>query len=59
MKTYGMIIDLDKCSGCYNFFLACRDEHHGIDFLPSPWPSRFRDISGCRSLKRKGGSTLR
>jgi Fe-S-cluster-containing dehydrogenase component len=34
MSDYGMIIDLDKCSGCYNCFLACRDEHYGNDFLP-------------------------
>jgi Fe-S-cluster-containing dehydrogenase component len=34
MKNYGMIIDLDKCTGCYNCFLACRDEHYGNDFLP-------------------------
>ena len=30
MSNYGMIIDLDKCSGCYNCFLTCRDEHYGI-----------------------------
>ncbi|KKM12760.1 hypothetical protein SY88_02370 [Clostridiales bacterium PH28_bin88] len=29
-----MIIDLEKCSGCYNCFLACRDEHCGNDFPP-------------------------
>jgi Fe-S-cluster-containing dehydrogenase component len=34
MSNYGMIIDLDKCSGCYNCFLACRDEHYGNDFPP-------------------------
>jgi Fe-S-cluster-containing dehydrogenase component len=34
MKNYGMIIDLDKCTGCYNCFLACRDEHYGNDFPP-------------------------
>jgi Fe-S-cluster-containing dehydrogenase component len=34
MSKYGMIIDLDKCNGCYNCFLACRDEHCGNDFPP-------------------------
>jgi len=34
MSNYGMIIDVDKCSGCYNCFLACRDEHYGNDFPP-------------------------
>jgi len=27
MARYGMIIDVTKCSGCYNCFLACKDEH--------------------------------
>ena len=31
---YGMVIDVTRCNGCYNCFLACRDEHCGNDFLP-------------------------
>ena len=34
MTTYGMIIDVDRCTGCYNCFLACRDEHAGNDHRP-------------------------
>jgi len=34
MARYGMIIDVDKCTGCHNCFLACRDEHAGNDYLP-------------------------
>jgi Fe-S-cluster-containing dehydrogenase component len=26
MARYGMIIDVDKCTGCYSCFLACKDE---------------------------------
>jgi Fe-S-cluster-containing dehydrogenase component len=28
-KKYGMVIDIYKCCGCYNCFLACRDEYCG------------------------------
>jgi Fe-S-cluster-containing dehydrogenase component len=31
---YGMVIDIDKCNGCYNCFLACKDEYCGNDYLP-------------------------
>lgn len=34
MAVYGMIIDIDKCNGCYNCFLACKDEFQGNDYLP-------------------------
>ena len=29
MTRYGMVIDVTKCCGCYNCFLACKDEHCG------------------------------
>jgi Fe-S-cluster-containing dehydrogenase component len=29
MTRYGMVIDITKCTGCYNCFLACRDEFAG------------------------------
>jgi len=34
VARYGMVIDVTKCNGCYNCFLACRDEFCGNDFLP-------------------------
>lgn len=34
MAKYGMVIDINKCTGCYNCFLACRDEYAGNDYLP-------------------------
>jgi Fe-S-cluster-containing dehydrogenase component len=27
-----MIVDVTRCNGCYNCFLACRDEHCGNDY---------------------------
>jgi len=32
MPSFGMIIDINKCTGCYNCFLACRDEYCGNDY---------------------------
>ena len=29
-----MVMDVTKCNGCYNCFLACRDEYCGNDFPP-------------------------
>lgn len=34
MARYGMVIDIDKCNGCYNCFLACKDEYAGNDYPP-------------------------
>jgi Fe-S-cluster-containing dehydrogenase component len=34
MSRFGLLIDVSKCSGCHNCFLACRDEHFGNDYLP-------------------------
>lgn len=32
MARYGMLINIDKCNGCYNCFLACRDEFENNDY---------------------------
>ena len=32
MTRYGMVIDISKCTGCYNCFLTCRDEFAGNDY---------------------------
>ncbi len=32
MARYGMVIDVDKCVGCYNCFLTCRDEYAGNEY---------------------------
>ena len=32
MSKYAILIDVKKCNGCYNCFLACRDEYYGNDY---------------------------
>ena len=34
MPRYAIAIDIEKCTGCYSCFLACRDEYVGNDHLP-------------------------
>ena len=34
MARLSLLIDVTKCSGCYNCFLACRDEYYGNDYTP-------------------------
>jgi Fe-S-cluster-containing dehydrogenase component len=39
----GMLIDVARCSGCHNCFMACRDEHYGNDY---PGYSRPQPLTG-------------
>ncbi len=34
MSRFSIMIDVTKCSGCYNCFLACRDEYYDNDYPP-------------------------
>ncbi len=34
MARFGLAVDIEKCTGCYSCFLACKDEHVGNDYLP-------------------------
>jgi Fe-S-cluster-containing dehydrogenase component len=43
VPRYGMIIDLNRCNGCYNCQIACKDEYVGNDFLPY---SKAQPLSG-------------
>lgn len=38
MAKYGMIVDINRCNGCYSCFLACRDEYCGNDYSPYSAP---------------------
>ena len=47
MARYGMLINIDKCNGCYNCFLACKDEFAGNDYLPISAASPPKVSRGC------------
>lgn len=34
MTKWGMVIDISKCTGCYNCFIACKDEYWDNDYPP-------------------------
>lgn len=34
MSRMSLLIDVTRCSGCHNCFMACRDEHYGNDYAP-------------------------
>jgi len=34
MAKFGIVVDVEKCTGCYACFLACKDEYIGNDYLP-------------------------
>jgi len=55
MKNYGMLIDVDKCTGCYNCFLSCRDEHYGNDFPPISSAQPFKDHFWMQIIERERG----
>jgi Fe-S-cluster-containing dehydrogenase component len=35
MAKYGLAVDVEKCTGCYACFLACKDEYVGNDYPPT------------------------
>jgi Fe-S-cluster-containing dehydrogenase component len=45
MARYGFVIDITRCDGCYNCFLACKDEHCENDFpgyaAPQPMTGQY------------------
>lgn len=34
MEKWHIVVDIEKCVGCYNCLLACKDEHVGNKWLP-------------------------
>jgi Fe-S-cluster-containing dehydrogenase component len=38
MTRLAILVDVTKCNGCHNCFLACRDEYFGNDYSPYSAP---------------------
>ena len=55
MAKYGMVIDITKGNGCYNCFLACRDEHCGNDYPPYSLAQPFTGHFWMRIIERERG----
>ena len=56
MARYGMLINIDKCNGCYNCFLACRDEYEGNDYLPLSAAQPAEGKSWMKVTEKERGS---
>ncbi|MBE0596643.1 MAG: oxidoreductase [Desulfuromonadales bacterium] len=54
MARYGFVVDLDRCIGCYNCQIACKDEHVGNDFSPiaKPQPTFGHFWMGIKEQER-------
>ncbi|MDB9823227.1 oxidoreductase [Deltaproteobacteria bacterium] len=57
MARYGMLINIDKCNGCYSCFLACRDEFEGNDYLPYSVAQPAEGKSWMRVIEKERGAT--
>ena len=55
MAKYGMVIDISRCNGCYNCFLACRDEYCGNDYPPYSLSQPFTGHFWMRIIERERG----
>ncbi|MBP2651276.1 MAG: bthL 3 [Firmicutes bacterium] len=55
MARYSMLIDVDKCTSCYNCFLACKDEHCGRDSMPIAKPQPENGHAWIRIIDKERG----
>jgi Fe-S-cluster-containing dehydrogenase component len=55
MARYGMVIDITRCTGCYNCFLACRDEFAGNEYPPYAAAQPMSGQNWLRVIERERG----
>jgi Fe-S-cluster-containing dehydrogenase component len=53
---YGMLINIDKCNGCYNCFLSCRDEFESNDYPPYSVAQPKEGKSWMKMIEKERGS---
>lgn len=54
MARLGLLIDITKCNGCHNCFLACRDEYYDNDYSPysAPQPLEGQHWMQIKEIER-------
>lgn len=50
-----LLVDLNKCNGCYNCQIACKDEHCGNDWSPIAKPQPMSGQFWCKVDERERG----
>ena len=55
MTRYGMMVDVNKCTGCYSCFVACRDEHCGNDHPPIAAAQPYKGHFWLRIVEKERG----
>ena len=56
MTRFGLLIDMNRCNGCYGCFMACRDEFCGNDHLPVLRAQPYSGHFWMRLVERERGS---
>ena len=56
METLHIVHDLEKCVGCFNCMLACKDEHVGNNWLPYTLEQQKHDQLWIGHEKRERGA---
>ncbi len=56
MARYGLLVDVNRCNGCYGCFLACRDEFCGNDYPPYSAAQPYSGHFWMRIVERERGS---
>ena len=59
MGTKCFVIDVGRCTGCYNCQIACKDEHTGGAFLPWTQAQPLTGQFWCRVEEKVGGTMPR
>lgn len=55
MARYGLVININKCTGCYNCFLTCRDEFAGNDYPPYAAAQPMTGMNWIRVIEKERG----